>query len=131
MLSGTGGSTALAEDSTATATLAPADSILAEVIVLDRVMVIGDPDRSGTHLTARENKVSVWIPGLGVNYKLPSGASVFAGVRPGLPRRLIGGVKTDFQRSVPEIDSGIETLVFFSLFGILKIPSFVVTLQMR
>ncbi len=42
-----------------------------------------DPDRSGANLTARENKVSVWIPGLGVNYKLPSGASVFAGVHKG------------------------------------------------
>lgn len=42
-----------------------------------------DPDRVGTDLSVRENKVDVFIPGIGVNYKFNNDASVFGGVHKG------------------------------------------------
>lgn len=42
-----------------------------------------DPGRSGADLSTRENSVDVWIPGLGVNYRLTSNTGVLAGVHKG------------------------------------------------
>lgn len=42
-----------------------------------------DPDRSGADPSTRENSVDVWIPGLGVNYRLTSDTGVLAGVHKG------------------------------------------------
>lgn len=42
-----------------------------------------DVDRTGIDLSSRENKVDVWIPGIGVNYNLTNTVSVFGGVHKG------------------------------------------------
>ena len=39
-----------------------------------------DPDRTGVDLSLRENKVDVWIPGIGANYKVSSDVTLFGGV---------------------------------------------------
>ncbi|WP_088341786.1 TonB-dependent receptor family protein [Robiginitalea sediminis] len=41
-----------------------------------------DPDRIGTDLSTRENRVDVWIPGMGFNYNFPN-ISVFGGIHKG------------------------------------------------
>ncbi|MBT8308062.1 MAG: TonB-dependent receptor, partial [Maribacter sp.] len=42
-----------------------------------------DAARSGINLSKRENKVDVWIPGMGVNYSFTNNLSVFGGVHKG------------------------------------------------
>jgi Fe(3+) dicitrate transport protein len=42
-----------------------------------------DPNRSGIELTTAENKVDVWIPGIGANYRFSNEYSVFGGVHKG------------------------------------------------
>lgn len=42
-----------------------------------------DPDRVGTDLSVRSNTVSVWIPGLGLDYAFGERASIFAGIHQG------------------------------------------------
>ena len=42
-----------------------------------------DSDRTGTNLTERSNKVDVFIPGIGVDYKFNTHLSTFAGVHKG------------------------------------------------
>ncbi len=42
-----------------------------------------DPARTGSALKARENKVTVWIPGLGVTYRIAPGVDAFGGVHKG------------------------------------------------
>ena len=42
-----------------------------------------DPNRTGADLSSRENKVSVFIPGIGFNYKFNNSTSVFGGVHKG------------------------------------------------
>jgi len=42
-----------------------------------------DPGRNGTDLSVRENKVDIFIPGIGFNYKFNNDASVFGGVHKG------------------------------------------------
>jgi Fe(3+) dicitrate transport protein len=42
-----------------------------------------DPQREGTDLTTRENKVDVFIPGIGLDYKLNNSLNLFAGVHRG------------------------------------------------
>ena len=42
-----------------------------------------DPERTGGDLAVRANRTEVWIPGLGVDYRLGSQASLFLGVHKG------------------------------------------------
>ncbi|PCJ87567.1 MAG: TonB-dependent receptor [Flavobacteriales bacterium] len=42
-----------------------------------------DPDRTGVDLSSRSNQVDVWIPGIGLDYKLGKHLSAFAGVHKG------------------------------------------------
>jgi Fe(3+) dicitrate transport protein len=42
-----------------------------------------DPFRTGQDLATRENKVDVWIPGIGANYRFNNNLSVFGGVHKG------------------------------------------------
>lgn len=42
-----------------------------------------DPGRNGTDLSVRENKVDIFIPGMGFNYKFNNDASIFGGVHKG------------------------------------------------
>jgi Fe(3+) dicitrate transport protein len=42
-----------------------------------------DPDRSGANLTKRENKVNVFIPGMGLNYEFTESFSLFLGIHRG------------------------------------------------
>ena len=42
-----------------------------------------DSDRTGVDLSTRENKVDVLIPGIGANYKINTGLSVFGGIHKG------------------------------------------------
>ena len=42
-----------------------------------------DPNRTGQDLAIRENKVDVWIPGIGANYRFNNYISVFGGVHKG------------------------------------------------
>jgi len=42
-----------------------------------------DPERTGLDLNSRENKVDVFIPGIGVDYKFTQSTSAFAGVHKG------------------------------------------------
>ncbi|MDH7911957.1 TonB-dependent receptor [Winogradskyella sp. SYSU M77433] len=42
-----------------------------------------DPSRTGQDLSVRENKVNVWIPGIGANYRFNNDFSVFGGVHKG------------------------------------------------
>ncbi len=42
-----------------------------------------DPDRTGKDLTVRSNRVTVWIPGVGVDYQLDAAVSAFGGVHKG------------------------------------------------
>ena len=42
-----------------------------------------DPNRIGTDISSRENKVSIFIPGIGFNYKINNSNSVFGGVHKG------------------------------------------------
>ncbi len=42
-----------------------------------------DPDRTGKDLAARSNHVTVWIPGLGVDYRFSEALGVFGGVHKG------------------------------------------------
>ena len=42
-----------------------------------------DPDRTGNELSTRENNISFFIPGLGINYKFNNLTSIFAGVHKG------------------------------------------------
>lgn len=42
-----------------------------------------DPNRTGANLSDRENKVSIFIPGIGFNYKFNNSTSVFGGVHKG------------------------------------------------
>lgn len=55
-----------------------------ENIILDRIDYgKTDPNRTGSNLSERENKVSVWIPGVGFNYNLNNTTSIFGGVHKG------------------------------------------------
>ena len=42
-----------------------------------------DPDRTGANLTTMENRVDVWIPGLGINYSVTESLQTFAGIHKG------------------------------------------------
>ena len=42
-----------------------------------------DPNRTGQDLAIRENKVDVWIPGIGTNYRFNNYISIFGGVHKG------------------------------------------------
>lgn len=42
-----------------------------------------DPDRLGSSLSERENEVSVWIPGVGLDYRFSRYSSMFGGVHKG------------------------------------------------
>lgn len=42
-----------------------------------------DPDRTGTDLSSRENKLDVWVPGVGVKYDVNATLGLFAGVHKG------------------------------------------------
>ena len=42
-----------------------------------------DLNRTGTNLSSRENKVSIFIPGIGFNYKFNNSTSVFGGIHKG------------------------------------------------
>lgn len=42
-----------------------------------------DPDRTGVNLSTRENKVNVFIPGIGAHYRFSNDLSVFGGVHKG------------------------------------------------
>ena len=42
-----------------------------------------DPSRTGQDLSTRENKVDVWIPGIGANYRFNNNLSLFGGVHKG------------------------------------------------
>ncbi|MFK7782137.1 TonB-dependent receptor family protein [Psychroserpens sp.] len=42
-----------------------------------------DPGRSGIDLSTRENKVDIFIPGIGFNYKFNNNASIFGGIHKG------------------------------------------------
>ncbi len=42
-----------------------------------------DPERSGAHLSSRQNEVDIFIPGLGFNYALDASVAVFGGVHKG------------------------------------------------
>lgn len=42
-----------------------------------------DPNRTGFELSTAENKVEVWIPGIGANYRFSNELSVFGGVHKG------------------------------------------------
>jgi len=42
-----------------------------------------DPNRTGQDLAIRENKVDVWIPGIGANYRFNNYISIFGGVHKG------------------------------------------------
>ncbi len=55
-----------------------------ENIVMER-MDYGtkDPERSGENLTVKSNKVDVFIPGMGINYKFNESLNVFGGVHKG------------------------------------------------
>ena len=55
-----------------------------EDIVLERENFgSDDPSRTGVDLSTRENKVSIFIPGIGVNYKFNNSTSLFGGVHKG------------------------------------------------
>lgn len=42
-----------------------------------------DPNRTGANLSNRENKVDIFIPGIGFNYKFENATSIFGGVHKG------------------------------------------------
>jgi Fe(3+) dicitrate transport protein len=42
-----------------------------------------DPSRTGANLTSRENKVAIFIPGMGFNYKVNNVTSIFGGIHKG------------------------------------------------
>ena len=42
-----------------------------------------DPNRSGNDLSTRDNNVAIFIPGIGINYKLNNLTSIFAGIHKG------------------------------------------------
>ena len=42
-----------------------------------------DPSRTGANLASRENKVAIFIPGMGFNYKLSNVTSIFGGIHKG------------------------------------------------
>jgi len=55
-----------------------------EDIVLERANFgSDDPGRTGVDLSERENKVSIFIPGIGFNYKINNSNSIFGGVHKG------------------------------------------------
>tara|TARA_R110000744_G_scaffold74677_3_gene149007 strand:- start:991 stop:2697 length:1707 start_codon:yes stop_codon:yes gene_type:complete len=55
-----------------------------ENITLGRINYgTNDATRSGTDLSERENRVDVWIPGIGANYTFTENLSVFGGVHKG------------------------------------------------
>ncbi len=55
-----------------------------EDIVLERTDFGSDDlNRTGVDLSSRENKVSIFIPGIGINYKFNNSTSVFGGVHKG------------------------------------------------
>jgi len=55
-----------------------------EDIVLERENFGSEnPNRTGANLSDRENKVSIFIPGIGFNYKFNNSTSVFGGVHKG------------------------------------------------
>lgn len=54
-----------------------------ENIVLQRDNYSDDPNRTGSGLASRENKVEIFIPGIGFNYEFTQEVSVFGGVHKG------------------------------------------------
>lgn len=42
-----------------------------------------DPQRTGANLTTKDNRVGVWIPGLGINYSVTKSLNTFAGIHKG------------------------------------------------
>lgn len=42
-----------------------------------------DPERTGANLTTKDNRVGVWIPGLGINYSITKNLNTFAGIHKG------------------------------------------------
>ncbi len=70
-----------------------------------------DPDRTGADLSTRENKVDVWIPGIGVNYKLNTDLTLFGGVHRGFAPP---GTQ---EGSEPELSLNYELGTRFTVFG--------------
>ncbi len=71
-----------------------------------------DPDRTGVDLSLRENKVDVWIPGIGANYKVSSDVTLFGGVHRGFAPP---GTQ---EGSEPELSVNYELGTRFTVFGI-------------
>ncbi|MCR9182368.1 MAG: TonB-dependent receptor [Flavobacteriaceae bacterium] len=71
-----------------------------------------DPNRTGIELSTRENKVDVWIPGIGANYKFSNDFSLFGGVHKGFapPSNTVG--------SKPEESINIELGTRFDYKGL-------------
>ena len=71
-----------------------------------------DTDRTGNNLSIRENKVDVFIPGIGFNYKFRQDLSVFGGVHKGFspPSNQVG--------QEPEESINYELGTRFNLFGL-------------
>ena len=44
---------------------------------------VADPGRTGSSMSTRQNNVSVWIPGMGLNYNFTPGFNTFVGVHKG------------------------------------------------
>ncbi len=73
---------------------------------------INDSNRTGIELATRENKVDVWIPGIGANYKFSNDFSLFGGVHKGFapPSNTVG--------SKPEESINIELGTRFDYNGL-------------
>lgn len=71
-----------------------------------------DSDRTGVDLSTRENKVDVWIPGIGVNYKVSEDVTLFGGVHKGF------APPGSQEGSDPENSINYELGTRFTAFGI-------------
>jgi Fe(3+) dicitrate transport protein len=71
-----------------------------------------DTDRSGNNLSIRENKVDVFIPGIGFNFKFRQDLSIFGGIHKGFspPSNQVG--------QKPEESINYELGTRFNLFGL-------------
>ena len=71
-----------------------------------------DSDRTGVDLSTRENKVDVWIPGIGANYKVSTDVTVFGGIHRGF------APPGSQEGSEPENSVNYELGTRFTVFGI-------------
>ena len=71
-----------------------------------------DSDRTGEDLQIRENKVDVWIPGIGANYKLSTDLTLFGGVHRGF------APPGSQEGSDPENSINYELGARFTVFGV-------------